>query len=550
MVPNIRPNGSSFRGAGRYYLHDKGGASGLHPTTSERVAWTVTRNLLNEDPELAIDEMWHTAEDAARLKQASGHEWRKRRDASPVKTISLAWAPHQSPTREQMLDAADSFLAHMGAREHQALILPHSDTAHPHIHIILNRVHPETGLVLNDWQEQRRAQRWAYDYERAEGQILCAARIERYGSEQERGENALQPNGMPYPFAKLAQEQERAFDTGLAAEATQDAHDKEQLSARHQAEREAFLASGKSAFRQARQAAYREVREEFKELWREHFADEKQMVELLEQQGHLVHRQALAYCRAGDLEASALVQAEFADLYQTTLDRISEHRANLRQDQIETTRTRQDEACKSLIELRREAFQLIKDRQKEERSDFRTLTAERDQGLEFDVERLHELIAGRAVPAANDNISQLDLNNAPQERDPTRERAEPEINPFSQEAHRLFGEFGFRDPEANAPRKDVTDAMAGGISFAIEMAARFMEGLFDNATPYERAVAKAWAIREHDEAPKREAAAREEQRQHDFVKHALASVRQAEAEQELRHKRDREDRDRGRDRER
>src|SRR5262245_26527621 len=121
MLPKINPNGSSFRGAGRYHLHDKGEKGAARPTTSDRVAWTATRNLVNEDPELAIDEMWRTAEAAAHLKRLSGHDQRGRKCDDPVKTISLSWAPHQSPTRDEMEGAADSFLQAMGWRDFQSL---------------------------------------------------------------------------------------------------------------------------------------------------------------------------------------------------------------------------------------------------------------------------------------------------------------------------------------------------------------------------------------------------------------------------------------------
>ena len=47
MVPNISPNGRSFRGAGAYHLHDKPNAAEQGPSTSARVAFTVTRNLAN-----------------------------------------------------------------------------------------------------------------------------------------------------------------------------------------------------------------------------------------------------------------------------------------------------------------------------------------------------------------------------------------------------------------------------------------------------------------------------------------------------------------------
>jgi hypothetical protein len=200
MVPNISPNGRSFRGAGAYHLHDKPDAATARPRTSGRVSFTAARNLANADPHAALDEMWRTAEDARYLKARSGLAPTGRTNETPVKTVSLAWAPGQSPTREEMCRAADNFMKAMGWTEHQTLIVAHNDTRHPHLHLIINRVHPDTGRALNDWQERKRAQVWAFGYEKAHGEILCPARAVTHEAEA-RLKNT--PAGLPYRQARL-----------------------------------------------------------------------------------------------------------------------------------------------------------------------------------------------------------------------------------------------------------------------------------------------------------------------------------------------------------
>jgi hypothetical protein len=211
MVPNISRNGRSFRGAGAYHLHDKPDAAGARPRTSERVAFTAARNLANADPRAALDEMWRTAEDASHLKACSGVAPTGRKNETPVKTVSLAWAPGQSPAREEMCLAADSFMKAMGWAEHQALIVAHNDTRHPHIHLIINRVHPDTGRALNDWQERKRAQVWAHDYERQHGAILCPAR-------QASGVKPIKAS-LPHREARLLKSQDGAARRRIAREA-------------------------------------------------------------------------------------------------------------------------------------------------------------------------------------------------------------------------------------------------------------------------------------------------------------------------------------------
>ena len=112
MNPNIR-KGKSFVGAGRYYLHDKQAAperpdkQPQHLKTDDRVAWTDTRNCVNADPQLALVEMWKTADDQAFLKIAAGEKTSDRKTSDPVKTISLSWHPTETPSPEQMVAAAD-----------------------------------------------------------------------------------------------------------------------------------------------------------------------------------------------------------------------------------------------------------------------------------------------------------------------------------------------------------------------------------------------------------------------------------------------------------
>ena len=54
MVPKVTSAGRSFKGAARYYLHDK------QADTSERVAFVETVNLPTNDPRRAVAHMVDT----------------------------------------------------------------------------------------------------------------------------------------------------------------------------------------------------------------------------------------------------------------------------------------------------------------------------------------------------------------------------------------------------------------------------------------------------------------------------------------------------------
>src|SRR5262249_8172913 len=151
-----------------YYLHDKGAM------TAERVAFTHTENLPTRDPEKAIKCMIWTAEHQAEIKQRAGGSAKGNKLQYPVYTYSLSWHPSQEPTKEQMIEAARETLRLIGMQDHEALFVAHRDTAHPHIHVIVNRVNPKTGRTSEkEGNDRNTFSRWAEAYERKMGKILC-----------------------------------------------------------------------------------------------------------------------------------------------------------------------------------------------------------------------------------------------------------------------------------------------------------------------------------------------------------------------------------------
>ena len=58
--------------------------------------------------------------------------------------FELAWPPGERPTRTQWMDAAEYTLDQLGYKDHQYVVVAHDDKKHFHIHIMLNKVHPET----------------------------------------------------------------------------------------------------------------------------------------------------------------------------------------------------------------------------------------------------------------------------------------------------------------------------------------------------------------------------------------------------------------------
>ena len=171
MTPRIAQRGTSFKGASQYYLHDKREAGEAVRTTSERVDWTTTRNIATDNAEFAFRVMAHTAMDKDRLKEQAGIKNTGRKSKGDVYAYSLAWHPDEKGKydKAQMLDVADQSLKALGAQDHQAVIIAHNDTDHPHVHVVVNLVHPDTGKNLSLSNDRKKLDKWANEYRKGQG---------------------------------------------------------------------------------------------------------------------------------------------------------------------------------------------------------------------------------------------------------------------------------------------------------------------------------------------------------------------------------------------
>ncbi len=170
MVPRIGETGRSFKGAGQYFLHDK------QAQTSERVAFTQTNNIPTDDPHRAMDWMAWTALHQSELKHAAGVKASGGNCEKPVFHYSLAWHPDENPDESHMLECARETLSALGLSEHETVFVGHQDQAHPHVHIIANLVHPETGRTASVSHGQLKLSSWAERYELEHG-VHCENRL-------------------------------------------------------------------------------------------------------------------------------------------------------------------------------------------------------------------------------------------------------------------------------------------------------------------------------------------------------------------------------------
>ena len=194
MVVKMSSPGRSFGGVADYCLHDQRmPGEAHHPESAERVEWTETRNLATSEGERAARIMAATAEASPDLKHLAGGAATGRKLEKPVCHYSLSWAKDERPDRQEMKRAAAESLKALGMERHQALVVSHRD-GQPHVHVIANRVDPESGKAAGLSRSKLRLSKWAEDYERGQGKIRCPAR-ERNNKRREAGERVVDGRG-------------------------------------------------------------------------------------------------------------------------------------------------------------------------------------------------------------------------------------------------------------------------------------------------------------------------------------------------------------------
>lgn len=165
--------GQSFKTLSAYLFNGS-----LDQPDPARAPWAHTLNCHASDPSQAWAEMAWTYRHADELKQAAGGRLGGQKNNHPVWHLSLNWKESETPTRDHMIETAQSVLRHFGLQDHQALIVNHTDTAHSHIHIMVNTVNPHDGRSVDVSKNSKaRLSAWALDYERMHG-IQCEQRVE------------------------------------------------------------------------------------------------------------------------------------------------------------------------------------------------------------------------------------------------------------------------------------------------------------------------------------------------------------------------------------
>ena len=183
MVPRIS-QGRSVGGMVRYAVSEKPERHDDPKRPRGRVAWTATRNLPTEDPQLASRIMQGVINDSDAIKRRSGRRGGRHKQ-KPAVHLVLSLHRSEIPVEDvhkrkaELLRIADEALKSVGLDRAQAVVVAHEDRDHLHLHIVASRVSLETGLAVNMKASQKRLSAWAGEYEKRNNRVVCPARLAR-----------------------------------------------------------------------------------------------------------------------------------------------------------------------------------------------------------------------------------------------------------------------------------------------------------------------------------------------------------------------------------
>jgi Relaxase/Mobilisation nuclease domain len=135
IIKRVKSTGGKSK-AGRVkgltdYITDAKGKS----KDKDKIAYTGGRGFIGDSFICHQAEMTALAEDATR-------------STNPITHWMMSWKQGEKPSREQVEQAIDILMSELELKDHQVIYALHQDTDNIHLHLAVNRVHPDTLKVI------------------------------------------------------------------------------------------------------------------------------------------------------------------------------------------------------------------------------------------------------------------------------------------------------------------------------------------------------------------------------------------------------------------
>lgn len=102
---------------------------------NEKCIYSGARSFLTDTPQSHKAEMLALSQEAVRSKDTVNH-------------YVMSWQEGEQPSHAQIDEAVNIFLDELGLKDHQTVYGLHADTDNLHLHLVINRVHPDTLKVI------------------------------------------------------------------------------------------------------------------------------------------------------------------------------------------------------------------------------------------------------------------------------------------------------------------------------------------------------------------------------------------------------------------
>ena len=132
--PTPKGKGSSFSRLASYITDEK--------SNGEKVGFTKVTNCSFDEIDLAVREIEHTQDMNTRAKSDKTYH------------LIVSFRSGESPTEEQLADIEQVVCEGIGLGDHQRLSATHTDTDNLHIHIAINKIHPETLNLIEPFYDK------------------------------------------------------------------------------------------------------------------------------------------------------------------------------------------------------------------------------------------------------------------------------------------------------------------------------------------------------------------------------------------------------------
>lgn len=130
-------------------------------SSTEKCIYVGARGFLTTTAAGQTGEMVALAEDAVRTRD-------------PIEHYVISWREGEQPSPEQIEEAVDILIDEMGLQNHQVIYGLHADTDNVHLHVVVNRVDPDSGRVkkINRGFDVKALHRAVWRIERAQSWMV------------------------------------------------------------------------------------------------------------------------------------------------------------------------------------------------------------------------------------------------------------------------------------------------------------------------------------------------------------------------------------------